>query len=277
MQTSVRPGRIEAAERPRPAAVRALLGALAVAALLLLASRTHALEVIVGLPYGDHRIGHTAVRVRAPAPHGEVVYDFGRYAETWGFLKLMGEGIMRVWRGPKQVKRYLAKQTSYRDSVGFVIRTSDKDERRIFEYYEALLAKARWSKPHPDQHTRHRLARDYDGVAWQCTSVALAGLKAVWPRARWERLLDPRFNRGKGFTEKQRVYFFQQQDEQGLDETVMPLDVLVSLSFAHWRGDRDVREVRTYPQRNPSRRKPARTKQASKAKPTQGQGGTRKD
>jgi hypothetical protein len=38
-----------------------------------------ALEIIVGLPCGNHRIGHTAGRVKTFDQDQEVIYDLGRY------------------------------------------------------------------------------------------------------------------------------------------------------------------------------------------------------
>ena len=79
-------------------------------------------------------------------------------------------------------------------------------------YYEELVRTARWSKDYP-LHTRYRLARDYDGVLTQCTSIALEGIKHVWELEKWERLLDPKFNIGQGFNKKVSRYYFKTQDK----------------------------------------------------------------
>ena len=218
-----------------------------IAAVLLLASGpAQALEILVGLPYGKHTIGHTAVRVRSFDDSGEVIYDFGRYGKTWGYLGLHGEGVMRVWRGPKAVARYLAKQTTFRDSVGFTVQLSEDEERRIYLHYQQKLEGARWVKPYP-LHTRYRLNKDYHGVTNQCTSVALEGLKAVWPRARWEALLPSRFDKGQGFPPATHDYFFKIQKELGIAEVVVPLDVLDALRAARQAMPEVVVEVRDYP------------------------------
>lgn len=200
-------------------------------ALLLAPAAAPALEVIVGLPYGNHPIGHTAVRVRTFDADEEVIFDFGRYGKVWGYLRFHGEGVMRVWRGPEAVKRYFAKQQSFRDSVGYEIKVSPKEERRILAYYEGLLKGAVWVKDYP-LHKRYRLSADYHGVYNQCTSMSLEGLKKVLPRRRWEALLNPRHNRGQGFDEDTKTYFYKVQKEKGINEVVVPLDVIEALEDA---------------------------------------------
>ena len=218
-----------------------------IALVLLAPVSAWALEIIVGLPYGTHRIGHTAVRVSPPGKR-EVIYDFGRYGRVWGPLRMQGEGIMRVWRGRRQVRRYLQKQMSYRDSIGYDIAVSPEEEQRVYRYYEDLLANARWSRP-GSLHKRYRLAEDYDGVFTQCTSVALNGLKHVWPRERWERLLDPRFNVGQGFKRRVREYYFRSQRERSVNETVVPLDVIDSFRVEERRENSLITRVNNYRRR----------------------------
>lgn len=264
-------------EKTRPAehrekgdAMRQMMYVCLVGVLLCLGTETvDALEVILGMPYGRHTIGHTAVRVRTFDKHKEVVYDFGRYGKTWGYLGFHGEGIMRVWRGPRQIRRYFRKQTSYRDSIGFVLRTSPQEERKILAYYEGKLKRARWRKQ-GRLHTRYRLKKDYHGVTNQCTSMALEGFKAVLPRKRWEALLHPRYNKGRGFRRKIHRYFFKSQKKLGINEVVVPLDVLAAFKAGVLRKHPDVLQVRRYPRRYKSRlsqwwkylqrRKPRRTK-----------------
>ena len=206
-----------------------------------------ALEVIVGFPYGTHRIGHTAVRVSTP-DGDDVIYDFGRYGRVWGPLKMQGEGILRVWRGRRAARRYIQKQRSFRRSAGYVIALTAEEERRAYDYYETLIREARWTKDYRS-HKRHRLARDYDGVLTQCTSIALEGIKEVWPREKWERLLDPRFNIGQGFNQRVRRYYFKTQRAKKRLETVVPLDVVDSFRAEQARPDSLITKVIRYPQR----------------------------
>jgi hypothetical protein len=205
-----------------------------------------AIEVIVGLPYGKYPIGHTAVRVNVGDPDREVIYDFGRYGKTWGHLRFHGEGIMRVWRGSGAVRRYLQAQQSFRDSVGYRIAVSPEEEARIYKYYEGLLANARWVKDYPD-HKRYRLADDYNGIYNQCTSISLEGLKKIWERDRWETILPPRFNRGQGFNPATREYFYRVQREKGINEVVVPLDVIDALEDSHRKMPEVVTRVVRYP------------------------------
>lgn len=206
-----------------------------------------ALEVIVGLPYGTHKIGHTAVRVTSPSGE-DVIYDFGRYGKVWGPLKMQGEGILRVWRGEESAQRYIAKQRSFRSSIGYVIALTTDEERAAYEYYEGLIRAAQWSKTY-SLHTRYRLARDYDGVLTQCTSIALEGIKHVWAREKWERLLDPKFNVGQGFNKKVSRYYFKTQDKLKRRETVVPLDVIDSFKAELKRPAPLITKVIRYPQR----------------------------
>ena len=210
--------------------------------------QAHALEVILGMPYKHHTIGHTAVRVRTFDQNKEVIYDFGRYGKTWGYLGFHGEGIMRVWRGKKQIKRYFRKQTSYRDSIGFVIRVSPKEERKIYQYYERKLKRARWKKK-GTLHTRYRLKKDYSGINNQCTSMALEGLKNILPKKRWISYLHPKYNKGRGFKRKVHRYFFAMQKKWKLNETVVPLDVLLGMKTAFQNKDPAILKVRRYPRR----------------------------
>jgi hypothetical protein len=212
------------------------------------AASADALEIVVGHPYGNHTIGHTAVRVRTFDADKEVVYDFGRYGKTWGKFGFHGEGIMRVWRGERAVKRYLDKQQGFRDSVGYVIRMTEADERRVLRHYEDMLKTAKWKKKYR-LHTRYRLAKDYHGVHNQCTSMSLEGMKTHWPRERWEKLLDPRYNQGQGFTVAVKRYFKATQRELGLNETVVPLDVIDAFEAARKAGNKDILAVNHYPRR----------------------------
>ena len=215
---------------------------------LVYGSEAAALEIIVGLPYGKHTIGHTAVRVNTFDDDQEVIYDFGRYGKTWGPHGMQGEGVMRVWKGPQAVRKYLQKQTSYRSSIGYVVDVTAEEEKKIYEYYENQLEDPIWVKKYPD-HTRYRLRKDYDGVRLQCTSVSLNGLKAVWPQERWESLLPPNFNKGQGFKAKERDYFFKVQKEAGVNEVVVPLDVVSAMENAQQTRHPALLKIMSYPQR----------------------------
>ena len=216
-------------------------------------SIAYSLEIIVGLPYGKHKIGHTAVRVKMNNGQ-DVIYDFGRYGKVWGPLKMQGEGLMRVWRGDEESQYYIKKQRSYRSSIGYVIDVTKQEEAAIFEYYEGLLKKAKWTKP-GHKHTRYRLARDYDGVFTQCTSIALEGIKKVWPKEKWERILHPKFNIGQGFNKKVRSYYFKKQKKHERFETVVPLDVIDSFKAELKREPSFITKVIDYPQRQPVKKK----------------------
>ena len=219
----------------------------------LLTPAAQALEVIVGLPYGKHKIGHTAVRVTMPDGQ-DIVYDFGRYGKVWGALRMQGEGLMRVWRGDRKSAYYMKKQQSYRSSIGYVIAVTPEEERAIYQHYESLLQKAQWKKP-GYRHTRYRLERDYDGVLTQCTSIALEGIKVVWPKEKWERLLDPKFNIGQGFNSKVKRYYFKTQKRLNRLETVVPLDVIDAFKQELNQEQPLITKVIDYPVRKQRRKK----------------------
>ena len=129
-----------------------------------------------------------------------------------------------------------------------MIALTAEEERRAYDYYETLIREARWTKDYRS-HKRHRLARDYDGVLTQCTSIALEGIKEVWPREKWERLLDPRFNIGQGFNRRVRRYYFKTQRAKKRLETVVPLDVVDSFRAEQARAGSLITKVIRYPRR----------------------------
>lgn len=233
---------------------RWLLGAMVCVTLGGLPSSAEALEIIIGMPYGRHTIGHTAVRIRTFDKDKEVIFDFGRYGRTWGYLRFHGEGVMRVWRGTKAIRSYIRRQRSIRDSWGFVIKTTPAEEKKILAHYEKKLRKTKWRRKYRS-HIRVRLADDYHGVFRQCTSMALEGLKAVWPRRRWETILNPTFNLGQGFTRRMHRYFYKNQKKKGINEVVVPLDVLASFQHALAQKTSWIKKVRRYPRRRKSRLK----------------------
>lgn len=188
-------------------------------------------KLYIGLPYGTHNIGHSFVRVSTGDHHSEVIYDFGRYGKSWGYLNFSGEGIMRVWRGRKAVEFFLKKQQRFRDFIEYTIKVKPETHRKIYEYYESLLKKAKLVEEHPN-HKRFRLKRDFDGVTVQCTAMALEGLRLKMNRTDYETLLNPSFNKGRGLTDKQRKYYFKVQKEKNINDVAVPLDVIKSLDAA---------------------------------------------
>lgn len=213
------------------------LATLVFVGLLTWGGSASAYEVLVDLPQPGRRLGHVAVKVRTFDADRWVIYDFGRYGKVWGDLKLQGEGIIRVWRGTRGVRAYLHRRPANPKTVGYSFRVTEAEERRIQNYYENLLKTALWSRRNR-MYTSYRLPRDYDGVTTQCSAVALEGLKAVWPRERWKRILHPRFNRGRGLGPRGRAYFFRMQSRLNLDDVMLPLDLI-----AAFREARDLADV----------------------------------
>lgn len=208
-------------------------------------SCTAEVELYVGLPYGSHNIGHSFIRVKNGEHGDEVIYDFGRYGKSWGYLKFSGEGIMRVWRGSESVDFFIAKQRGFRDTVGYTIRIKPEMEKNIYIYYESLISKAEQLGDY-ENHERYRLKRDFDGVTVQCTAMALEGLKKYMPEEFYQSLFDPKFNSGRGFTREQREYFFKTQKKLGIDHLAVPLDVIEALDSALKNKHPLLRKRQTY-------------------------------
>lgn len=185
----------------------------------------------VGLPYSSHNVGHSFVRVSTGDSHGEVIYDFGRYGKSGGYLNFSGEGIMRVWRGKSAVKFFLKKQQRFRDFVEYRIKVTPEVHKNIYLYYESLLKNAKLVEEHPN-HKRFKLKRDFDGVTVQCTAMALEGLRLKMDTKNYNSLLDPKFNKGEGFSKEQRNYYFKVQKEKKINHVAVPLDVVKALDWA---------------------------------------------
>lgn len=239
----------------RPAAIRSSSSAravgvaaaslLAMCALLSLSSSGNALELIVHLPESGRRIGHVAVRLHGETPRDEVLYDFGRYGRVWGRLRLSGDGTLRVWRGQRAVRRYLRHGTRFRRAIGFEIGATPDELARVRAWYESLLRTAVWQRRY-GPYTVYLLPQNYDGVTTQCSAVAQAGLKAIWPQDRFSRLLPPRFNLARGFNTQEKVFYFGRQRSLGQDAVMLPLDVVAALEHAVAREKGLVRAVRHY-------------------------------
>lgn len=189
------------------------------------------IKLYVGLPYSSHNVGHSFVRVSTGDSDGEVIYDFGRYGKSGGYLNFSGEGIMRVWRGRSAVKFFLKKQQRFRDFIEYRIKVTPEVHKKIYLHYESLLKNAKLVEEHPN-HKRFRLKRDFDGVTVQCTATSLEGLRLKMDKKDYNSLLDPKFNKGEGFTKEQRDYYFKVQKEKKIDHVAVPLDVVKALDEA---------------------------------------------
>ena len=69
---------------------------------------------------------------------------------------------------------------------------------------------------------------------------------------------NPRFNKGQGFNAAAKDYFFKTQRKAGINETVVPLDVLDALIDSRKQANPAAGKVRRYPclQRQPQARLP---------------------
>ncbi|MFO7736646.1 MAG: hypothetical protein R6W70_10610 [bacterium] len=199
--------------------------------IISLTSLLSALSINIGMPYGKHNIGHTTITVNTQDQHKKVIYDFGRYGRTWGYLNFSGEGIMRVWRGEKSVDYFKAKQKRFRTTIAFKIKTTPEQERKAYEYFESLIKEGKLISTHK-HYKKYRLKMNFDGVTIQCTSMSLNGLRKAFSEKDYKSLLPEKFNKGKGFTKKQRNYFFKVQKKHKVNDVVVPKDVLAALNNA---------------------------------------------
>lgn len=103
--------------------------------------RGDSIELIIGRPYTDkngeeHPYGHMALRIYNAAEGYDMVYDFGRYGETWGLLDSKGDGILNVYNDSKS---YKDSEMDDRSSVGYSQGTSVADDKKVIGYFDKLI------------------------------------------------------------------------------------------------------------------------------------------
>ena len=194
-------------------------------------SNDYEVEFYVGHPYETSNIGHSFIRVNTLDQYGEIVYDYGRYGKSWGYLKFTGEGIMRVWKGRSAINFLLKKQMKYRNTTGFTFKVTKEQALMVYKHFEKKLANAKFIKEYK-YHKRYRLEENFDGITRQCTAMALSGIRVMLDLEEYYTIFDRKLNLGFGFNEKQRNFFFAMQKKQGTNEVAVPLDVLNAFNMA---------------------------------------------
>jgi len=137
--------------------------------------RLASVELLVGGPYGDHRYGHTAVRVSTDKL--DKVFDYGRYRNSWGFGNSEGEGILRIWN---DFNAYIHEENSLgRVTTGFVYETTEESAQKVLEFFEQRIA----GKPLLSNKTDKKvvLLDTYFALGPNCTTLSVDALRRVFP------------------------------------------------------------------------------------------------
>ena len=154
-------------------------------------------EILVGGPYTDingerHEYGHAALRVLTQ--NNERIYDFGRYQPPyWGIGDSEGYGILRVWNS---FAEYIKRENAYgRTTKGLTYSLKNEQAERINQHYNQMLNGLKPTRPPSVYMSQYRLARDYHGLYNNCTTMAMGGVRLVFPELEKE---TGQFNTGRG-------------------------------------------------------------------------------
>ncbi len=158
------------------------------------------LEVLVGGPYTrngeEHPYGHVALRVLTPK--SETIYDFGRYGKVWGIGNSKGEGILRVW---SNFQKYIAGENATgRTTTGYTFDVTLEQANAVDAYFAGLISglETTSDRGHMKQY---RLAKDYDALSCNCTTMSVDGVRAAKPTFATEA---KKFNEGNGLSRTER-------------------------------------------------------------------------
>ena len=149
-------------------------------------SKGDTVELIIGKPYKeangeDHPYGHAALHVYNAKEGYDMVYDFGRYGKTWGFLSSKGEGILNVY---KSSKAYLADEQKIRSSVGFMQATTVDQDKQVMAFFQQKINTGEVYKGTSGEvpgggGTAYKLKDDYHYDNNNCMTLSCAGLDVI--------------------------------------------------------------------------------------------------
>jgi hypothetical protein len=175
--------------------------------------RLASMELLVGGPYGDHRYGHTALRVNTSSV--ERVYDYGRYGKSFG---PEGEGVLRVWTS---FQAYMDDENELgRTTTGYLFEISESKANEIIASFEKKVA----GKPRKmtTRFYQSYVVDKYHALGPNCTTVSIDGARIALPSidVGWETYQK---GRGLNFIERQAVnvqgwppYIFMPADLQAM-------------------------------------------------------------
>lgn len=175
--------------------------------------RLASMEILVGGPYGDHRYGHTALRVNTAST--ERIYDYGRYGQSFG---PEGEGVLRIW---KSFQAYIDDENALgRITTGYLFEIPEAKANEIIASFEKKIV----GKPKKleTRYYQSYVIDRYYALGPNCTTVSVNGARLALPSidVGWESYQK---GRGLSFVEKQAVnvkgwppYIFMPADLQEL-------------------------------------------------------------
>jgi len=159
------------------------------------------IEILVGGPYTiageEHPYGHTALRTITQ--EHDLIYDFGRYRNTWGIGDSEGEGILNIWT---DFAKYIASENSLgRPTTGYVYLVSEIDAAQASEFFSSKIS---GKKPIKDlgYMKRYKLDQDYHALNHNCTTISLDGAKRAIPNIGKG---SDQFIEGKGLEFKEKM------------------------------------------------------------------------
>jgi hypothetical protein len=151
--------------------------------------RMASLELLVGGPFKDHPYGHTALRVTTKDQ--DIVFDYGRYRNTWGLGSSEGEGILNVWN---DFNAYIKEENSFgRITTGFVYETSEENARNVLRFYDQKIS----GKPVLGTTRLKKIVHidTYNALGPNCTTLSVAAAKTIFPNIDQEW---PKYQQGRG-------------------------------------------------------------------------------
>lgn len=134
-----------------------------------------AIELLVGGPYKNHPYGHTALRVVTASK--EVVYDYGRYGDTWGIGSSEGEGVLQIW---SNFNAYIAEENSlHRLTTAYLYPVTEAKAQEVMAFFEAKIKgkKVRSSTASMKSY----LIDDYYALGPNCTTLSVSAAKVAIP------------------------------------------------------------------------------------------------
>jgi hypothetical protein len=149
---------------------------------------TASIELLVGGPYAEHPYGHTALRVITKS--GEHIYDYGRYARTWGVGNSEGDGVLNVWTN---FDAYIAEENFLkRKTTGFLYDVQEEQALAINKFYDGKIG----SKPAKTstKFKKSYVIEDYYALGPNCTTLSVAAAKVAIPNIDddWKKYQDGR-------------------------------------------------------------------------------------
>lgn len=134
--------------------------------------RLASMEILVGGPYGDHRYGHTALRVNTAST--ERVYDYGRYGQSFG---PDGEGVLRIWNS---FQAYIDDENALgRITTGYLFEISEAKANEIIASFDKKIA----GKPKKvaTRYYQSYVIDRYFALGPNCTTVSVDGARLAIP------------------------------------------------------------------------------------------------